>query len=110
MDIETVQKRLRDAHARIGFEGRFALTIDQSPDIRDGRAHDGCYITHWFRPTPYAFEDCRAIASGDIAGCLDALDAYVTERNAHRAPTQGDLAATLGIDPLINTLTRMAAE
>ena len=29
MTLEQLQKRLREAHARIGFEGRFAFTIDQ---------------------------------------------------------------------------------
>lgn len=29
MTIEEVQSRLRAAHARIGHEGRFALTLDR---------------------------------------------------------------------------------
>jgi hypothetical protein len=59
MTIEQLQARLREAHARIGYEGRFAFTIDQRPEA-------GCYITHWFRPTPYAFEDCKAVGSGTV--------------------------------------------
>ena len=53
MTLEQLQKRLREAHARIGFEGRFAFTIDQSAALGSGRGHGGCYITHWFarRPT-----------------------------------------------------------
>ena len=67
MTLEQLQKRLREAHARIGFEGRFAFTIDQSAALSSGKGHGGCYITHWFRPTPYAFEDCKAVGSGSVA-------------------------------------------
>lgn len=70
MTIEEVQACLRAAQARIGREGRFALTLSL-----DGR--EECYITHWFRPEPHAFEDCRAVGSGTLSECLDALDRYV---------------------------------
>lgn len=75
MTIEEVQARLRAAQARIGREGRFALTLSL-----DGR--EECYITHWFRPEPHAFEDCRAVGSGTLAECLDALDRYVAVNRA----------------------------
>jgi hypothetical protein len=77
MTLEQLQKRLREAHARIGFEGRFAFTIDQSAALNAGKGHGGCYVTHWFRPTPYAFEDCKAVGSGSVADCIVALDLYV---------------------------------
>ncbi|PWC78030.1 hypothetical protein [Azospirillum sp. TSH64] len=70
MTIEEVQARLRAAQAHLGREGRFALTLSL-----DGR--EECYITHWFRPEPHAFEDCRAVGSGTLSECLDALDRYV---------------------------------
>ncbi|MBY6264508.1 hypothetical protein EI613_21680 [Azospirillum sp. 412522] len=75
MTIEEVQARLRAAQARIGREGRFALTLSL-----DGR--EECYITHWFRPEPHAFEDCRAVGSGTLSECLDALDRYVAVNRA----------------------------
>ncbi|CAO3435610.1 hypothetical protein [Azospirillum endophyticum] len=75
MTIEEVQARLRAAQARIGREGRFALTLSL-----DGR--EECYITHWFRPEPHAFEDCRAVGSGTLSQCLDALDRYVAVNRA----------------------------
>ena len=37
MTLEQLQKRLREAHARIGFEGRFAFTIDQSAALSSGK-------------------------------------------------------------------------
>lgn len=68
--IDQVQARLRAAHAGIGREGRFALTL-----TLDGR--EDCYLTHWVRPEPHAFEDCKAVGSGTLADCLAALDRYV---------------------------------
>jgi hypothetical protein len=76
MTLEELQHRLREAHARIGFEGRFAFTIDQSAGLEARDQRGGCYITHWFRPTPYAFEDCKAVGSGSVADCIAALDRY----------------------------------
>lgn len=70
LTIEQVQARLRTAHAGIGRDGRFALTL-----TLDGR--EDCYLTHWVRPEPHAFEDCKAIGSGTLADCLAALDRYV---------------------------------
>jgi hypothetical protein len=99
MGIDEIRWRLVAAHAQIGFTGRFALTIDQSGAPRDGRGAGGVYITHWFRPTPYAFEDCKSVGHGTIQECLDALDLYVADFNAQRVPTELELAATLGIAP-----------
>lgn len=70
MTIEEVQARLRAAQAQLGREGRFALTLSLN-----GR--EDCYITHWFRPDPNAFEDCKAVGSGTVTECLAALDRYV---------------------------------
>ena len=88
MTIEEVQSRLRAAHARIGHEGRFALTLTLN-GTEDG------YITHWFRPDPHAFEDCRAVGSGTIAECLAALDRYV--EGYQRQPTREEIGRTLGL-------------
>lgn len=67
--VDDLQKRLRDAHARIGHEGRFALTIDQSREA-------DFYIVHWVRPSEYSLEDCRVVGSGTLDDCLAALDRY----------------------------------
>ncbi|MBP2290549.1 hypothetical protein [Azospirillum rugosum] len=90
MMIEEVQARLRAAHARIGHEGRFALTLSLN-------GTEECYITHWFRPEPHAFEDCKAVGSGTIAECLTALDRYVAAYR--RKPTDEEVGRTLGLLP-----------
>jgi len=90
MTIEEVQARLRAAHARIGHEGRFALTLTLS-------GTDEAYLTHWFRPDPYAFEDCKAVGSGTIEDCLAALERYVA--GYRRQPTTEEVARTLGLVP-----------
>lgn len=90
MTIEEVQARLAVAHARIGHEGRFALTLSLDPTGRED-----CYITHWFRPEPHAFEDCKAVGSGTIADCLAAVDRYVA--GYRRRPTLEEVGLTLGL-------------
>lgn len=90
MTIEEVRARIGAAHARIGHEGRFALTL-----ALDGA--EDCYITHWFRPDPHAFEDCRAVGSGSIEECLAALDRYAA--SYRRRPTQEEIGRTLGLVP-----------
>lgn len=77
MTIEQLQERLREAHALIGCDGRFAFTIDQSAAVNASAGHVGCYITHWFRPTPHAFEDCKAVGAGSVDECIAALEHYV---------------------------------
>lgn len=72
MTIEEVQARMRSAHSAFGY-GRFALTLSM-----DGR--EEAYITHWFKPTPHSFEDCRAVGSGTVSECLDAMDRYASRR------------------------------
>lgn len=69
--IEDVQLIIANAHARIGHEGRFALTLSM-----DGV--EDCYITHWYRPEPYAFEDCKGIGNGTLQHCLEELERYVS--------------------------------
>lgn len=93
--FEDIKRRLNEAHARINFEGRFTLSIDQTPPLKSGKETGGYYITHWFRPTPYAFEDCKAVGSGNLDDCLDSLDSYVSRYQ--RQPTQEELARTLGL-------------
>jgi hypothetical protein len=83
MTIEEVQARLRAAHARIGHEGRFALTLSLN-------GTEECYITHWFRPEPHAFEDCKAVASGTLAECLAGLERYI---EAYRRASAQEAAA-----------------
>lgn len=73
---DEVNRRLKAAGQQIG-RGRFCFTFDP-----DGR--DECFITHWFKPDPYAFEDCKSVAAGPLRTCLDELDRYV----AANAPAQ----------------------
>jgi hypothetical protein len=73
MHIEEVRDRVRKAHARMGKHGRLALTLSL-----DGR--EEYYITHWYRPEPHAFEDCKAVGFGTVTECLDALDRYVASQ------------------------------
>ena len=95
MTLEELQQHLRNAHAKIGFAGRFAFTIDQSTEVETGKGHGGCYITHWFRPTPHAFEDCKAVGSGSAEECLQALERYVA--SYARPMTDEEVGRTLGI-------------
>ncbi|SMH45028.1 hypothetical protein [Azospirillum agricola] len=91
MMIEEVQARLRAAQAQIGREGRFALTL-----TLNGR--EDCYITHWFRPDPHAFEDCRAVGSGTVADCLAALDRYVAANRKAAAPASAEAPALMAAE------------
>jgi len=93
MTIEQLQARLREAHARIGHNGRFAFTIDQGSDQSTTQSGSDCYITHWFRPTPYAFEDCKAVGSGTVDECLAGLDRYVAAYDAQFHGEQYGVAA-----------------
>lgn len=68
MNLGEVRDRLADARRSIG--GRFALTLSEG----GGPAF---YLTHWVRPEPHAFEQCRAVGAGSLAACLAALDRYV---------------------------------
>jgi hypothetical protein len=89
--IEQLQARLREIHARIGFDGRFSFTINQEePEPK-------CYVTHWFRSSDYAFEDCKAVGLGTLDECLAALDRYAD--NYRRRPTQEEIGRTLGVIP-----------
>ncbi|WP_158044471.1 hypothetical protein [Skermanella pratensis] len=105
MTIEQLQKRLREAHARIGFEGRFAFTIGQQDSPQAG---GGCYVTHWFRPTPFAFEDCKSVGAGTVADCVAALDRYVADYS--RTMTNEEVGMTLGIIPPHVERYKVAAE
>lgn len=89
--IEQVRQRLLQAQEKVG-EGRFNLTINASPDEVTGPF----YLTHWFRPTPDAFEDCRCVGNGTLTQVLTALDLYVSAY--HRTSfTLPELADTLGL-------------
>ena len=69
-----------------------------------GKGHGGCYITHWFRPTPYAFEDCKAVGSGSVADCIAALDRYVA--SYPKAMTNEEVGMTLGVIRPYGSVTR----
>lgn len=83
--LADARARLAGAARRAGT-GRFALTLSEG-------GGPACYLTHWFRPEPLAFEQCRAVAQGSVEECLAALDRYVDgfpipttcRRNAARA-------------------------
>lgn len=92
MKLETLQAKLKLAHIRIGREGRFALTLNE------GSSED-CYITHWFRPEPFAFEDCKHVGSGSVAECIAALDRYVADYRRQAKPTHEEIGRTLGLIP-----------
>ena len=90
MQIEELRRRLRRAHARMGQEGRLAFTVNQEPG-------EPCFLTHWLKPDGAAFEDCRVIAQGSLAQCLDALDRYAA---AYRPrPTLEEVGRTIGVLP-----------
>jgi hypothetical protein len=85
--VDAVRTRLRAAHAAIGGQGRFALTYSLScslscPQSGGEVGGEEFYLTHWFRPGPYALEDCRAVGCGTLGDCLDALDRYVAGLSA----------------------------
>lgn len=89
--VEQMRQRLLDAQAKIG-EGRLVLSMTTEPTDNVGPF----FLTHWFRPTPDAFEDCRTVGNGTLTQMQTALSLYVT---AYRrsAFTNAELAATLGL-------------
>jgi len=101
MTIEELQRRLRQLHARLGFEGRIAVTVNQegqaAGDGRIGFAQSHFYVTHWFRPDGSAFEDCKAVGQGTLEECLTALDRYADQYR--RRPTREEVGQTIGILP-----------
>lgn len=69
-----VLTRMKAAHAAMGGAGRFSLTYSVGADVE-------CYATHWFRPDPHAFEDCRTITAGTLAECLAGIERYAAARS-----------------------------
>ena len=65
-----VLSRLKAAQSMLG--GRIALTYNVGDEVE-------CYVTHWHRPEPHAFEACDAVASGTLRECLDQVDRYATQ-------------------------------
>ncbi len=102
MTLDQLRRRLRTVHARLGMEGRLALTLDQD-------VGDRCYVTHWVRPDGSAFEDCRAVGQGTVVECLAALERYAA---AYRPQlTAEDVGRTLGLLPPRPTVgLKVAAE
>ncbi|HYE51542.1 MAG TPA: hypothetical protein VEB20_18225 [Azospirillaceae bacterium] len=89
MSIGALRARLRQAHRRMGGEGRIALTLNQEPG-------EGAYVTHWVKPDGSAFEDCRAVGAGSLRECLSALDGYAAAYR--RRPTVEEIGRTLGLE------------
>lgn len=69
-----VLTRMKAAHAAMGGIGRFSLTYSVGGEVE-------CYATHWFRPDPHAFEDCRAIVTGTVAECLAGIERYAADHS-----------------------------
>lgn len=88
MTCGELQSRIRAAHARIGRQGRFALTL--SFDEKEE-----AYITHWHRSDPWASEDCTAVGAGTLKQCLAALERYVSAYR--RQPTSEEVGRTIGV-------------
>ncbi|HET6522015.1 MAG TPA: hypothetical protein VFG47_19665 [Geminicoccaceae bacterium] len=82
MTVEQLRARLCALHARIGREGRLALTIDDDPA-------GTCYASHWFRPGRHAPEDWRQVAVGGLSECLRALDRYAEGYRREQAERYG---------------------
>lgn len=94
MTIAQLRRRLREQHARMGFEGRLALTLEL--DER-GDDPDSAYVTHWFRPQGAAFEECVAVGHGTLEACLAAVGRYA---EAYRPrPSLEELGRTIGLPP-----------
>lgn len=101
MTLDSLRRRMRAEHARMGFEGRLALTLDQG----DG---DAAYVTHWVRPEGAAFEDCVAVGRGSLTDCLDGLRRYADAYR--RRPTAAEVGLTLGLAPAVAPHYSVAAE
>lgn len=84
-----VISRTKAALSRMGNEGRFSITHNISGEVE-------CFVTHWFRPDPNAFEDCRTVGSGTTWECLDAIDRYA-DSYRRQSFSDAELGATLGI-------------
>ena len=82
MTVDQLRARLGALHARIGREGRLALTIDDDPA-------GACSASHWFRPGPHAPEDWRQVAVGRLPDCLGALDRYTEGYRREQAERYG---------------------
>ncbi len=102
MTLDQVRRRIRAEHARMGFEGRLALTLE------DSAGRDGAYITHWVRPDGAAFEECVAVGHGTVSACLDGLRRYADAYR--RRPTVEEVGRTLGLPPSVPAHFRVAAE
>lgn len=90
LTIAELQQRLGRIHHAMGSQGRLSFTIGQGAD-------EPCYVTHWVRSGPSAFEDCKAVGVGTVEECLDALESYA-ERFRPR-PTDAEVGLMLGLNP-----------
>lgn len=80
ISLSEIIKACTDAGKATGV-GRFTFTIQYSEETDTVVG----YITHWFRPTPYAFEDCRAVGRpGSARECIRCLREYVEAFAASR--------------------------
>ncbi|PWC54416.1 hypothetical protein TSA6c_00295 [Azospirillum sp. TSA6c] len=83
--IGEINARLLTARAKIGT-GRFMLGYGVSETV-------SCYITYWWKPDQYAWEDCRAIGEGSVEDCLHAAEAFAADLSAQNAAAVPAIAA-----------------
>jgi len=98
--LNQLQRRLADAHTRIGGEGRFSFTVNQG-------ARPECFITHWLPPGPTGYGDCRTVGVGTADDCLKSLDRYV--EGYVRKPTAEEVGRMIGVLPAPSEATRPEA-
>lgn len=87
--IGEIKARVEAALDRMGNVGRFAFSYNI------GDTSHACYVLHWFRPDPYAFEDCKKVGSGTVEQCLAAVDRYADEFRMQHRPMR---AADIGLE------------
>ena len=91
LTITELQRRLGRIHRAMGSQGRLSFTIGQGED-------EPCYVAHWVRSGPSAFEDCKAVGVGTAEECLEALESYAARFRPR--PTDDEVARMLGLDPV----------
>lgn len=83
---QRVLRAAKQMGSAMGLDGYFSVNANVYPD---GRKE--AFITHWFRPEPNAFLDCRAACASDSTSlgtmehALYELDRYVQERTSQHA-------------------------
>lgn len=90
MTVKELQQRLARCHRAMGSVGRLSFDISQGDEER-------CYVIHWVRSGPSAFEDCKAVGVGTAEECLEALESYAARFRPR--PTDEDVARMIGLLP-----------